>query len=64
MLAAEGKRAFCSAEWLELALALVSQLLSLPDAESHALAIEQVMAIIHEAKHEQELVTDTYDPFA
>ncbi|MDQ2906393.1 MAG: tetratricopeptide repeat protein [Chloroflexota bacterium] len=61
MQAAEGKRAFCSAEWLELALALVSQLLSLPDAESHALAIEQVMAIIHEAKHEQELVTTLHE---
>jgi tetratricopeptide (TPR) repeat protein len=57
MQAEEGKRVFCSAEWLELALALVSQLLYLPDAESLALAIEQVMAIVHEAKQEEQLVT-------
>ncbi|MDQ2887563.1 MAG: tetratricopeptide repeat protein [Chloroflexota bacterium] len=56
MQAAEGKRVFCVAEWLELALALVSQLLNLPDAASHASAIEQAMEIVHEAKREQELV--------
>lgn len=56
MQAAEGKRVFCSAEWLALALALVSQLLCLPDAASHASAIEQVMAIIYEAKQEEHLV--------
>ena len=50
MQAEEGKRVFRSAEWLELALALVSQLLCLPDAESLALAIEQAMAIVYEAK--------------
>jgi tetratricopeptide (TPR) repeat protein len=57
MQAEEGKRVFRSAEWLELALALVSQLLRLPDAESHARAIEQVMAIVYEAKQEAQLVT-------
>ena len=57
MQAEEGKRVFCSAEWLELALALVSQLLCLPDAESLALAIEQVMAIVYDAKQEAQLVT-------
>jgi tetratricopeptide (TPR) repeat protein len=57
MQAEEGKRVFCSAEWLELALALVSQLLCLPDAASHVSAIEQVMAIVYEAKQEEQLVT-------
>lgn len=61
MQVAEGKRVFCSAEWLELALALVTQLLYLPDAASHASAIEQVMVIVHEAKHEQELVTALHE---
>ncbi len=56
MQAAEGKRVFSLAEWLELALARVAQLFSLPDAASHASAIEQVMEIVHEARHEQELV--------
>jgi tetratricopeptide (TPR) repeat protein len=61
MQAAEGKRVSCSAERLELALALVSQLLCLPDAESLALAIEQVMAIVYEAKQEAQLVTALHE---
>ncbi len=57
MQAVEGKRVFCSAEWLELALALVYQLLCLPDTASHASAVEQVMTIVYEAKQEDQLVT-------
>jgi tetratricopeptide (TPR) repeat protein len=57
MQAEEGKWVFCSAEWLELALALVSQLLCLPDAESLASTIEQALTIVYEAKQEEQLVT-------
>lgn len=54
---AEGeKRVYYSARWLELALALVYQLFFLPDDASHVRAIEQVITIAHETKHEGEII--------
>ena len=55
--AARGRRGSFSIEWLELALARVSQLFCLTDIASHASAIEQVMEIASEAKQEEKLVT-------
>ena len=44
-----------SSEWLELALALTSQLFSLPDEASHIKAIEQVLDIYQRTLTEQEV---------
>lgn len=58
-----GKGVYSSAEWLELALARVSQLFCLPDAASHASAIEQVMTICHEAQ-QQRTIAQVLRPLA
>jgi tetratricopeptide (TPR) repeat protein len=52
----EGKGVYYSARWLELALALVYQLFFLSDEASHLSAIEQVIMIAHETKHEGEII--------
>ncbi len=52
-----GRSAFFSIEWLELALARVSQLFYLTDTTSHASAIEQVMEIVSQAKQEENLIS-------
>jgi tetratricopeptide (TPR) repeat protein len=56
MQAEEGKSVCYSARWLELALALVYQLFFLPDESSHLSAIEQVITIAYETKHEGEII--------
>jgi tetratricopeptide (TPR) repeat protein len=56
MQAEGGKSVYYSAIWLELALALVYQLFFLPDRASHLSAIEQVITIAHETKHEEEII--------
>ena len=54
--AERGQRAYSSADWLELALALVVQLFSLPDEASHVSAIEQIMTISHNTKQEEDII--------
>jgi hypothetical protein len=51
-----GQQIYTSTGWLELALALVYQLLCLPEDGSHTSAIEQVLAIVHTAKHKEEII--------
>ncbi len=54
--AEEGKRAYSSAEWLELALSLVNQLFSLPDEASHVSATEQIMTIYYNTRQEENII--------
>lgn len=49
----EGKEVYCSTEWFRLILALVSQLLCLPDEASHIKAIEQVLFVLTHRQVEQ-----------
>ena len=49
-----GKKVYHSSEWLELLLAVVSQLLLLPDQVSHIKAIEHVLLAYEHTNEEQE----------
>jgi tetratricopeptide (TPR) repeat protein len=49
----EGREVYSSTEWLELKLALASQLLLLPDEDSHIRAIEQVLSAYNLIDSEQ-----------
>ena len=52
-----GQQAFTSPGWLELAQALVYQLLCLPGDASHTRAIEQALAIAYTAKHKEAAIS-------
>lgn len=52
----DGQHISASVKWLEVAQALVWQLLSLADVASHASAIEQVLEIAHRAKRAEDIV--------
>jgi len=52
--AERGKKVYNSSEWLELLLAVVSQLLLLPDQASHIKAIEHVLLAYKHTNEEQE----------
>lgn len=51
-----GKGVYSTAEWLELALALVVQLFSLPDDASHFSAIEQVLKISYNTGQAENII--------
>jgi tetratricopeptide (TPR) repeat protein len=52
-----GQQIYTSTGWLELAQALVYQLLCLPDDASHASAIEQGLVVVHTAKHKEAIIS-------
>lgn len=51
-----GQQIYASTGWLELAQALVYQLLCLPDDASHTSAIEQGLVVVHTAKHKEAII--------
>ena len=51
-----GQQLSTSTGWLELAQALVYQLLRLPDDASHTSAIEQGLVVVHTAKHKEAII--------
>ncbi len=51
-----GQQITASRAWLELTQALVCQLFCLADDASHTSAIEQVLAIAHLTKHEEDII--------
>ena len=51
-----GKESYAS-EWLEAALALIPQLFSLPERDSHIRAVELSLMIAHQAKQEEKLLS-------
>lgn len=52
-----GQRLSTSTGWLELAQTLVYQFLCLPDDTSHTSAIEQVLVVVHTAKHKEAIIS-------
>ena len=52
-----GQQIYTSTGWLELAQALVYQLLCLPDDASHTSAIEQGLVVVHTAKHKEDIIS-------
>jgi tetratricopeptide (TPR) repeat protein len=59
--AEEGQRSTRSTAWGELVQALLWQLLALPDEASRMSAIELALSVVHQAQHEQLIVSTLHD---